>query len=120
MRILVACELSGVVRRAFLDRGHDAWSCDLPTPQKVQPYWFGDPEYKSTSLYLRGLPALKETNRLAEPEKNTDEWKRWNRVHRMPPGPERAKERSRFFPGIAAAMAEQWGALETVSQEVTA
>jgi hypothetical protein len=29
MRVLIACEFSGVVRRAFRERGHDAWSCDL-------------------------------------------------------------------------------------------
>lgn len=82
---------------------------DLPRPQIVQPFWFGDPEYKGTGLYLRGLPPLAPTNRLDEPAKGSPEWKRWNRVARLPPGPTRASERSRFFPGIAAAMADQWG-----------
>lgn len=214
-RVLVGCEYSGIVRRAFAARGHDAWSCDLlsaedgsnhhirgdvrdhlddgwdllvvahppctrlcrsgrrwlsgpgnmtppkklpkgrswasmiaefedgvdlfiacwrapiervaienpemhdlararmpddlPSPQIVQPFWFGHPEYKGTGWYMRGLPALTETNRLPEPEVGSDEWKSWNRVHRMPPGPERAKERSRSFPAMAEAMAEQWG-----------
>lgn len=216
-RILIACEFSGVVRDAFLARGHDAWSCDLlPTetnsnrhirddvrqvlhwgwdmlivahppctrlcrsgrrwlsgpgdmtppkklpigrtwesmkaefeaavdlfvtcwnapiericienpemhdiarrrmpadlaePQTVQPHWFGHPEYKATGLYLRGLPPLTETNRLKEPEKGSDEWKAWNRVHRMARTADRQKERSRFFPGIAEAMADQWGGM---------
>ena len=196
LRVLVACEYSGVVRRAFLARGCDAWSCDLlpsedgsnrhirgdardllhdgwdllmvahppctrlcnsgvrwlhtppvgktaeqmerelregaalfsafwnaPIPrvavenpvmhghakrlienyaepaQSVQPWQFGHGETKRTCLWLRGLPPLKPTNVVAGREQ---------RVHRMPPSPTRWKERSRFYPGIAAAMAEQW------------
>jgi hypothetical protein len=82
---------------------------DVPSPQIVQPFWFGHPEYKGTGWYLRGLPPLNETQRLAEPEKFSPEWKAWNRVWRMPPGEGRGKERSRFFPGMAEAMADQWG-----------
>lgn len=82
---------------------------DLPAPQIVQPFWFGEPQYKGTGWYLRRLPPLVETDRLPEPERGSDEWKTWNRVWRMPPGPNRAKERSRFFPGTATAMANQWG-----------
>lgn len=82
---------------------------DLPAPQMVQPHWFGHPEYKNTGWYLRGLPALVGTDRLVAPEKGSAEWKAWNRVHRMPPGPDRAKERARFFPGMADAAADQWG-----------
>jgi hypothetical protein len=196
LRVLVACEYSGVVRRAFLARGCDAWSCDLlpsedgsnrhirgdardllhdgwdllmvahppctrlcnsgvrwlhtpppgktagqmelelregaalfsafwnaPIPrvavenpvmhghakrlienyaepaQSVQPWQFGHPESKRTCLWLRNLPPLRPTNVVAGREQ---------RVHRMPPSPTRWKERSRFYPGIAAAMAEQW------------
>ncbi|TPW33224.1 hypothetical protein FJU08_01270 [Martelella alba] len=82
---------------------------DLPVPQIVQPHWFGHPEYKATGWYLRGLPELQATDRLPEPVKGSAEWKRWNRVHRMPPGPARAKERSRSFPAMAEAVAKQWG-----------
>lgn len=82
---------------------------DVPRPHVVQPFWFGHPEYKGTGWYLRGLPELVETCRLPEPAKGSVEWKAWNRVWRMPPGRERGKERSRFFPGMAAAMACQWG-----------
>ena len=196
LRVLVACEYSGVVRRAFLARGCDAWSCDLlpsedgsnrhirgdardllhdgwdllmvahppctrlcnsgvrwlhtpppgktagqmelelregaalfsafwnaPIPrvavenpvmhghakrlienyaepaQSIQPWQFGHGETKRTCLWLRGLPPLKPTNVVEGREQ---------RVHRMPPSPTRWKERSRFYPGIAAAMAEQW------------
>lgn len=81
---------------------------DLPAPQIVQPFWFGEPQYKATGWYLRGLPKLIETNRLQEPERGSDEWRSWNKVHRMPPGPERAKLRSRSFPGMLEAAAMQW------------
>ena len=185
MRVLVACEFSGVVRRAFRDRGHDAWSCDLleaedgsefhikqdaqwlayeerwdlmiahppcthlavsgarwfkekrfeqkealyfvrtllyaPIPricienpvsiistairkpdQIIQPWQFGHGETKATCLWLKGLPKLTPTNIVDGREA---------KVHRMPPGPDRWKERSRTYAGIAAAMAEQWGKL---------
>ena len=185
MRVLVACEYSGVVRRAFRALGHDAWSCDLlfaedgaaehyqdsifhvltKTPwiwdlmiahppcthlsvsgarwfkekreeqeqaldfvralmaapiakiaienpisvissrirkpdQIIQPWQFGHGETKATCLWLQDLPKLTPTNIVEGREA---------RVHRMPPGPDRWKERSRTFTGIAQAMAEQWG-----------
>ncbi len=183
MRILIACEFSGVVRRAFRARGHDAWSCDLlpaedgsefhlqmdaiaavfarewdlmvchppcqhlavsgarwfkdkakeqeaalefarsllnaPIPrialenpisiissrirkpdQIIQPWQFGHGETKATCLWLKNLPKLVPTNIVEGREA---------RVHRMPPGPDRWKERSRTFTGIAEAMADQWG-----------
>ncbi|NGM47968.1 hypothetical protein G5B31_20840 [Rhodobacter sp. SGA-6-6] len=81
---------------------------DLPRPQLVQPFWFGHPEYKETGWYLRGLPPLVETNRLPEPERGSPEWRAWNRVHRMSPGPERSRLRSRSYPGMMAAAAMQW------------
>lgn len=76
--------------------------------QIVQPWWFGEPQFKATGLYLRDLPPLEATNRLTPPAKGTDAHKAWSRVHRMSRSAERAKERSRFFPGIANAMAAQW------------
>lgn len=186
MKVLVACEFSGVVRRAFRALGHDAWSCDLlpaedgspfhiqgdavplltpewdllvahpvctrlansgvrwlaerglweemhaaaafflkfknapikrraienPIPHKyaraligdytqlVQPWMFGDGETKATCWWLNDLPQLRPT-KIVEG--------RHARVHHMPPSVDRAKERSRFMPGMAAAMASQWG-----------
>ena len=197
MRVLIACEFSGIVRRAFSARGHDAWSCDLlpaedgsnrhitgdardilndgwdllmvahppctrlcnsgvrwlsvPPPgrtaenmqdellkgaalfsafwnapidriaienpvmhkhakalienyskpaQSIQPWQFGHGETKRTCLWLKGLPPLTATNIVEGREA---------RVHRMPPSPNRWRERSRFFTGIADAMASQWG-----------
>ena len=81
---------------------------DLPRPQIVQPWWFGEPFFKATGFYLRGLPELVPTNRLTPPKAGTDEHKAWSAVHRASPGPDRWKERSRTFTGIAEAMADQW------------
>jgi hypothetical protein len=182
VRVLVACEFSGIVRDAFIERGHEAYSCDLlpterpgphyqgpvediihdglwdlliahppcthlavsgarwfkdkeleqaealefvrflldaPIPrialenpvsiissrirkpdQIIQPFMFGHGEVKATCLWLKGLPPLTPTQIVDGREA---------RVHRMPPGPDRWKERSRTLPGIAAAMADQWG-----------
>jgi site-specific DNA-cytosine methylase len=183
MRVLVACEYSGIVRDAFTERGHDAMSCDLlPTEspgnhyqgdvrdvldqgwdlmiahppcthlsvsgarwfkdkqaeqaealnfvrllldaqisrialenpvsvisskirrptQTIQPWQFGHGEVKRTCLWLKNLPKIVSTNIVEGREA---------RVHKMSPGPDRWKERSRTYPGIAQAMAEQWGAL---------
>ena len=78
-------------------------------PQIVQPWWFGDPAFKATGLYLRGLPSLVATNKLTLPRPGTDEHKRWSMIYRVSPGPERWKVRSKTFPGMAAAWASQWG-----------
>lgn len=213
MRILIGCECSGIVRRAFAARGHDVWSCDLkpaedrsnrhivgdvrdllhdgwdllavlhppctrltnsgvrwlsvpppgrtlpdmwaeldegaalfsacwnapiprvavenpvmhrhakerivnfkPHAQSVQPWQFGtdpggpDNVKKRTCLWLRGLPNLTPTGTL-DGSTARDE------IHKASPGPDRAERRSRFFPGLADAMADQWGgwAMERVA-----
>jgi hypothetical protein len=77
--------------------------------QVVQPWWFGDKAFKATGFELINLPELAPTNKLTPPAKGTDEHKAWSFIHRMPPGPERTRLRSETFPGIASAMAEQWG-----------
>lgn len=87
-------------------------------PQTVQPWWFGDPAFKATGLYLRGLPALQPTNRLAPPRPGTPEHRQWSQVHRASPGPDRWRLRSRTFDGIAAAMAQQW--TEAIAAEMVA
>ncbi len=205
MRVLVACEFSGVVRDAFIARGHDAMSCDLrpsekPGPhyqgdvfdlidhpfalrewdmliyhwpcthmllsgvrwmttipenktpgilygeerkaamirdaecfkrllncgipkicgenptmcgkaqviigtkwsQRIQPWEYGHGETKATYLWLKGLPLLRPTNIVPGREQ---------RIHKMSPGPDRERERSRTYQGIADAMADQWGTL---------
>lgn len=80
-----------------------------PPEQTVQPWWFGDQAFKATSFYLRGLPQLVATNRLVPPRAGTDEHKRWSKVHRAPPSPDRWQIRSMTYQGIADAMALQWG-----------
>lgn len=112
--IFTACWNAPIPRRAIEnpemnDLARDRMPGDLPAPDMVQPFWFGDPAYKATGWYLHGLPPLIPTLMLPEPERDSDEWKSWNRVHRMPPGPDRARLRSRSFPGMMAAAAAQWG-----------
>jgi hypothetical protein len=68
--------------------------------QLIHPYYFGDEARKATCLWLKGLPLLM-------PEKIVKG--RAANIHMMPPGPNRWKERSRTFEGIANAMANQWG-----------
>lgn len=68
--------------------------------QIVQPWMFGHGEVKATCLWLKNLPKLQPTEIVEG---------RTARVHRLPPSPDRWKERSRTYPGIAAAMADQWG-----------
>lgn len=76
--------------------------------QIIQPWMFGHPEKKSTCLWLKGLPKLTPTNDVSE-DMNTLPKSVTERIHRMPPRPDRWKERSRTYQGIADAMAEQWG-----------
>ena len=68
--------------------------------QIIQPWMFGHGETKATCLWLKNLPKLEPTNIVDGREQ---------RIWKMPPGPERAKERSKTFPGIARAFADQWG-----------
>ena len=81
--------------------------------QIIQPYYFGDPARKATCLWLKDLPNLKPTN-IVEPKiikykngKGTDNT--WHMETMKLPPAERTKARSKTFPAIAKAMAEQWG-----------
>lgn len=76
--------------------------------QIVQPWHFGHKEIKATCFWLKGLPKLRYTNIVGPPPKDKEEKKKWAKVHRMPPGPDRSKQRSKTYEGIAKAMAEQW------------
>jgi hypothetical protein len=183
MRVLIACEFSGITRDAFIRRGHDAVSCDLedterpgphikgdvlpllgdgwdlmlafppctylcrsgarwwndpgrreqrdaalsfvrellnaPIPrlalenppgaigtnirkasQYIQPWEYGHREWKMTGLWLKGLPLLRPTNIVKQGSVD--------RVYWVGPSQQRWRERSRAYPGIASAMAEQW------------
>lgn len=79
--------------------------------QIVQPWWFGDRAFKATGFELIGLPDLKPTNKLIPPKPGTQEHKEWSFIHLCPPGPDRQTIRSKSFPGMSQAMAEQWGCL---------
>lgn len=77
--------------------------------QIIQPWMFGHGETKATCLWLKNLPPLEPTNVVDGREA---------RVHMMPPGPNRWRERSRTFPGIAAAMASQWTNLPAIQPDL--
>lgn len=78
--------------------------------QIIQPWMFGHPETKATCLWLKGLQLLRPTHDVRGEMDAMDDRDR-HRVHHMPPCPERASLRSKTYPGVARAMAEQWGAL---------
>jgi len=80
--------------------------------QYIEPYFFGEPEKKKTGLWLKGLPPLKPTN-IVEPiivhcASGANE-PRWHMETMKLPKEERSRARSKTFPGIAKAMAKQWG-----------
>lgn len=96
VRILLAAPIP----RIALENPISIISSKIRKPdQIIQPWMFGHGETKATCLWLQNPPLLKPTHVVDGRE---------NRVHRMPPGPDRWKERSRTFLGIALAMASQW------------
>lgn len=74
-----------------------------PPNQIIQPWEHGHGEVKATCLWLKNLPRLKPSHCVDGREA---------RVHLMPPGPDRWKERSRTYQGVADAMGQQWGSRE--------
>jgi hypothetical protein len=95
--------LDAPVPRIALENPVSVISSRIRKPdQIVQPWQFGHGETKATCLWLNGLPKLVPTDVVSG---------RDQRIHKMPPGPNRWRERSRTFQGIADAMAAQWGAL---------
>ena len=116
----------GVEAKRFFMRLYDApigkIAVENPVPLKifglprysqiVQPCMFGEPFMKTTCLWLRGLPPLKATDTVQPTEKwvsSTDHRKEKRKDRWSASGRRSAKERSKTFPGIAEAMAEQWG-----------
>jgi len=96
--------LSAPVPRIALENPVSIISSRIRKPdQIIQPYWFGDPYQKTTCIWLKGLVKLKPTNIVEGREQKC--WKE-------PPSPDRWKNRSRTYPGIAAAMAIQWSTPE--------
>lgn len=93
--------MSAPIDRIAIENPISVISSKIRKPdQIVQPWQFGHGETKATCFWLKNLPALRPTNIVEGREA---------RVHRMAPSPDRWKERSRTYTGIAAAMAEQWG-----------
>ena len=93
--------LSAPIERIALENPVSIISTAIRKPdQVIQPWQFGHGETKATCLWLKGLRPLVPTNIVSGREA---------RVHRMPPSPDRWKERSRTYLGIADAMAAQWG-----------
>ena len=100
--------LGAPIPRIALENPVSVISTHIRRPdQVIQPWQFGHGETKATCLWLKNLPPLVPTRIVSGREP---------RVHRMPPGPDRWKERSRTYPGIAAAMAQQWGSLPSGAQ----
>jgi site-specific DNA-cytosine methylase len=97
VRMLMSCDIPLIA----LENPVSIISSRIRKPdQIIQPWQFGHGETKATCLWLKGLPKLTPTNIVDGREA---------RVHRMPPSPDRWKERSRTYQGIAQAMAAQWG-----------
>ena len=95
--------LNAPIHRICLENPISIISSRIRKPdQIIQPWQFGHGETKATCLWLKNLPLLRPTSVVSGREA---------RVHRMAPSPDRWKERSRTFEGIAAAMAAQWGVL---------
>ena len=93
--------LNAPIPRIALENPVSIISSKIREPdQIIHPWQFGHGETKATCLWLKGLPCLRPTNVVSG---------RVPRVHHMAPGPDRWKERSRTYEGIAEAMAEQWG-----------
>lgn len=96
--------LTAPIPRIYLEQPKSVLSTRLRKfDQVIQPWQFGHGETKETWLWLKNLPPLVPTNIVEG---------RVGRVHSIAPGITRKRERSRTFPGIALAMAEQWGKLK--------
>lgn len=97
--------LDAPIERIALENPISIISSQIRKPdQIIQPWQFGHGETKATCLWLQNLPKLQPTNIVEGREQ---------RIWKIPPGPDRWKERSRTFEGIAQAMANQWGNLPT-------
>lgn len=93
--------LNAPIERIALENPISIISSRIRKPdQVIQPWQFGHGETKATCLWLKGLPKLVPTDIVSGRE---------NRIHKMPPSPDRWKKRSTTYAGIAKAMAEQWG-----------
>lgn len=106
-RVLCACEESQAVTECLRRMGIMSSLYRKPD-QIVQPWMFGEPETKATCLWLKGLPKLRPTDDVHEAMEALPNAEK-HRIHSMPPSPQRGMLRSKTYPGIADAMATQWG-----------
>ena len=94
--------LAAPIKRIALENPISIISSHIRKPdQIIQPWQFGHGETKATCLWLQNLPKLQPTNIVEGREQ---------RIWKMPPSPDRWKERSRTFAGIGLVMSQQWGA----------
>ena len=107
--------ISGTYISKWFPDLQDKYNFPIKTSQKIHPWQFGDSAEKTTCLWLKNLPLLKPTNIVSKGE--FKEWTSKKGEHKRQPkwffdaltSKDRAKLRSKTFPGIAKAMAEQWG-----------
>lgn len=105
VRDLMGCP----VKRWAIENPVGIISSEIRKPdQTIHPWQFGHKEQKATCLWLHGLPCLTPVRTVWHDMMALDRKYR-ERIHRMPPGEKRWKERSRTYEGIAGAMASQWG-----------
>ena len=104
--------LDAPIERIALENPVSCISTRIRKPdQIVQPWWFGDDASKKTCLWLKNLPLLVETDRLAGDSSTRRANQTASGQNKLPPSADRWKIRSKTYPGIARAMAQQWSEL---------
>ena len=106
VKALYFCEIQKVAIENPIGRLSTLW---MQPDQVIQPWMFGHGETKATCLWLKGLPLLQPTHRRSDLFCKPEPSGRVQRLHNLPPSPDRAKLRAKTYQGIADAMAEQWG-----------
>lgn len=101
--------LDAPIERIALENPVSCISSRIRKPdQIIQPWWFGDDASKKTCLWLKNLPPLVETDRLAGDSSTRRANQTASGQNKLPPSADRWKIRSKTYPGIARAMAQQW------------
>ena len=99
---LLECDIPKIAIENPIPHKYALEIIDRKYDQIIQPWQFGHGETKATCFWLKGLPKLKPTNVVEGREQ---------RLHKLPPSKDRTKLRSKTYPSIAKAIAEQWGTL---------
>ncbi len=108
-RMLLNADIPHIALENPVMLGYAAEMVAMPFTQSIQPWQFGHTEVKRTCLWLKNLPPLIESANVYD-EMMKLEYGERAKVHHESPGPDRWKNRSRTYAGIAQAMAEQWSA----------